>query len=147
MLFDLLPAPVFTSGGRKPPVQICTAVDLHMTIAAEGDERGIVVPGQNARAIVAMMHLGRPPAAAPAVVIGGNQDAVSDRPPSWAVEVFVVVELWVEGPDPTDKRHPESVGIFFSPIGVTTRKCSECTTSGTLSELRPPVEIAAAAAL
>ena len=31
--------------------------------------------------------------------------------------------------------------------GVTTRKCSECTTSGTLSELRPPVEIAAAAAL
>jgi hypothetical protein len=32
-------------------------------------------------------------------------------------------------------------------IGVTTRKCSECTTSGTLSELRPPVEIAAAAAV
>jgi hypothetical protein len=32
-------------------------------------------------------------------------------------------------------------------VGVTTRKCSECTTSGTLSELRPPVEIAAAAAL
>ena len=32
-------------------------------------------------------------------------------------------------------------------LGVTTRKCSECTTSGTLSELRPPVEIAAAAAL
>jgi hypothetical protein len=31
--------------------------------------------------------------------------------------------------------------------GVTTRKCSECTTSGTLSELRPPVEIAAAAAV
>src|SRR5271167_3371998 len=34
-----------------------------------------------------------------------------------------------------------------APIGITTRKCSECTTSGTLSELRPPVEIAAAAAL
>ena len=32
-------------------------------------------------------------------------------------------------------------------LGVTTRKCSECTTSGTLSELRPPVEIAAAAAV
>jgi hypothetical protein len=32
-------------------------------------------------------------------------------------------------------------------FGVTTRKCSECTTSGTLSELRPPEEIAAAAAL
>ena len=28
-------------------------------------------------------------------------------------------------------------------LGVTTRKCSECTTSGTLGELRPPVEIAA----
>src|SRR5271165_169536 len=34
-----------------------------------------------------------------------------------------------------------------APIGITTRKCSECTTSGTLSELRPPVEIAAAAVL
>ena len=29
---------------------------------------------------------------------------------------------------------------LFDHEGVTTRKCSECTTSGTLSELRPPVE-------
>ena len=39
----------------------------------------------------------------------------------------------------------DAVGVPVD--GVTTRKCSECTTSGTLSELRPPVEIAAAAAL
>jgi epsilon-lactone hydrolase len=32
-------------------------------------------------------------------------------------------------------------------LGVTTRKCSKCTTSGTLRELTPPVEIAAAAAV
>jgi hypothetical protein len=37
--------------------------------------------------------------------------------------------------------------IHFRLPGVTTRKCSEGTTSGTLSELRPPVEIAAAAAV
>jgi len=32
-------------------------------------------------------------------------------------------------------------------FGVTARKCSDCTTSGTLPELRPPVGIAAAAAV
>ena len=35
----------------------------------------------------------------------------------------------------------------ISVTGVTTRKCSKCTTSGTLRELTPPVEIAAAAAV
>ena len=39
------------------------------------------------------------------------------------------------------------MGLWDRLSGVTTRKCSECTTSGTLSELRPLVEIAAAAAL
>ena len=44
-------------------------------------------------------------------------------------------------------KRPIDRAVLKVVIGVTTRKCSECTTSGTLSELRPPVEIAAAAAL
>src|SRR5271169_4577163 len=45
------------------------------------------------------------------------------------------------------EAHAFAPGALLSVVGVATRKCSECTTSGTLSELRPPVEIAAAAAL
>jgi Malonyl-CoA decarboxylase N-terminal domain len=45
------------------------------------------------------------------------------------------------------RRERDLSGGRMTKLGVTTRKCSECTTSGTLSELRPPIEIAAAAAV
>jgi hypothetical protein len=64
--------------------------------------------------------------------------AIGDRPVRWWA-------FW-EGPKYDDMATEHRI-LIYSPFGVTTRKCSECTTSGTLSELRPPVEIAAAAAL